>query len=88
MTNHQQQRPPKMMEQRNAALASLDMDYARRMLPNAENDMVRLMAMHKARYETTTMPRELRHESGEWLRSRGYRRIGGLPLLPEGELPQ
>lgn len=74
--------------ERNAALAALDMDYARRMMPDATDDYVRLLVMHKARYETTTMPRELRHESAEWLRSRGSCRMSGLPILPEGELPQ
>jgi len=42
--------------------------------------------MHKARYETTSIPRELRHASGAWLRERSYGRVCG-PLLPEGELP-
>lgn len=76
-----------LMRERDHALASLDMTYARRAMPDASSDEVRLIAMHKARYETTNMPRELRHASGEWLRVRGYFRWGGLPILPEGELP-
>lgn len=75
------------MRERDAALTALDMDYARRLMPDASSDEVRLAAMHKARYETTTMARELHHASGAWLRAHGYERYGGLPLLPEGELP-
>lgn len=75
------------MRERDVALAALDMDYARRLMPDVSSDEVRIIAMHKARYETTTMARELRHESGAWLRAHGYGRFGGLPLLPEGELP-
>jgi len=76
-----------VMRERAAALVALDLDYARRLMPDASSDEVRLAAMHKARYETTTIARELRHASGAWLRENGYLRFGGLPLLPEGELP-
>ena len=40
----------KMLAERNAALVTLDMDYARRMLPTASSDEVRLLAM--ARHDT------------------------------------
>lgn len=75
------------MRERDAALMNLNMDYARRLMPGASSDEVRLAAMHKARYEATSIPREFRHASGGWLREHGYLRYGGLPLLPEGELP-
>ena len=79
-------RMKQLLAQRNKALLELDMDYARRTMPDASNDYVRLLAMHKARYECTTMPREARHASGEWLRDRGHKRMGGAELLPLGEL--
>ena len=73
------------MAERDRALIALDLEYARGLMP-ATTDDVRLIAMHKARYETTSIPRELRHASGAWLRERSYGRVRG-PLLPEGELP-
>ncbi len=77
----------KMLAERNAALVTLDMDYARRMLPTASSDEVRLLAMHKARYECTAIAAEFRHASGHWLREHGSKRMDGSELLPEGELP-
>lgn len=77
------------LDKRDEALRTLDMDYARRVLPQASSDEVRLLAMHKARYECKTIGPEYRHASGAWLRERGFGRgIPGEPLLPEGELPQ
>lgn len=74
--------------ERNAALESLDMDYARRVMPGHLTDDVRLIGMHKARYESIGCSRESRHASGLWLRERGYGRISGTPILPEGTLPE
>jgi hypothetical protein len=74
-------------EQRNAALRTLDMGYARALLPHASSDEVRLMALHKARYECKDIEAELRHASGAWLRERAMGRLSGTPLLPVGELP-
>lgn len=68
-------------------LAALDMEWARKMLPTASSDHVRLLAMHKARYESPRIAAEQRHHSGEWLRQHGYGRFDGTPLMPEGELP-
>lgn len=76
------------IEARNRALANLDMEYARRMIPLASSDDVRLVALHKARYDCTQIASELRHESGAWLRKQGLSRVTGEPLLPEGELPK
>lgn len=70
-----------------AALLALDMKWARQNSPGASCDEVILLAMHKARYEHTGLPADARHASGAWLRERGYKRRGGLPLLPEGQLP-
>jgi hypothetical protein len=75
------------LKRRNAALATLDMEYAREALPDATSDEVRLVAMHKARYECVAIMAALRHESEDWLRQRGYSRIDGTPLLPFLELP-
>lgn len=76
------------VRERDAALSVLDMAYAEKLMPNA-TDHVRLMAMHKARYECVHIAPELRRESREWLESQGYRRLGGLPW-PDvlGKLPE
>ncbi len=73
--------------ERDAALASLDWDYARKFMPNI-TDAVRLIAMHKARYEAVRVDPALRHESRRWLSERGYKRLIGTELLPQGELPE
>jgi hypothetical protein len=74
-------------QERDAALVTLDMAWARRMMPAASCDEVRLAAMHKVRYDCTTLPRELRLASGEWLREHGMSGMQGRPLLPPGQLP-
>lgn len=74
-------------QERNEALAGLDMDWARKMMP-ATDDHVRVMAMHKGRVECTDLAPELRHASVEWLRERGYKRMDGGELPLNGELPQ
>lgn len=74
------------LAKRNAALASLDESYVARTVPKAPPEM-RLMILHKARYECTAMPDELRHASREWLDERRLQRMTGTPLLPIGELP-
>lgn len=79
---------PEFIAEINAALESLDMDYARRMMAGHFTDDVRLIGMHKARYESIGCSRESRHASGFWLRARGYSRICGGPILPEGMLPE
>ena len=73
--------------ERNEALMSLDMDFARRMAPSG-SDEARLIGMHKARYHCTDLPAEFRHTSAAWLRERGLKGFHGEPTLPEGELPQ
>ena len=77
-----------LIDERNKALCELDMDYARQLMPLASNDFVRLIGMHKARYECTDIPRELRHESGNWLRERNLKAFKGKELMAEGILPE
>lgn len=72
---------------RDQALIALDEAYVSERFPDCPPDM-RLTVLHKARYECTTIPPELRHESGAWLREKGYKRITGDEVLPEGELPR
>jgi len=73
--------------ERNEALMSLDMDWARRVAPHGP-DEERLIGMHKARYHCTDLPAEFRHASAAWLRERGLHGLHEAPILPEGELPQ
>lgn len=73
--------------ERNAALTSMDMAYAEKLMPRAHPE-VRLMAMHKARYECTEIAPELRQESRKWLESHGLHRLGGLPWSADGSLPE
>jgi len=76
-----------MLERRNAALANLDLEYAREMT-GGKDDVVLLMALHKARYECTALADDLRNFSALWLRGHGYKRFDGSDLLPNGELPK
>lgn len=75
------------MKERDAALKALDVEWARRRFPYADTATL-LLSLHKARYACTTIPAEYRHESGRWLRERGYHGVGSMPLLPEGQLPE
>lgn len=77
----------KLLQERWKAIINLDLNYARREMPGASSDEVRLMALHKSRYELTAAPRELRHSSRHWLESRGLHRFGWKFWLPEGVLP-
>lgn len=72
--------------ERNEALSSLNLDWARSVIPGADSEAL-LCAMHKARYECSAIAKELRHESGAWLKDRGFKRLGGFELLDEGILP-
>lgn len=57
-------------------------------LPVPTDDDVLIAAMHKARYDTLGCTRESRLYSAAWLRGRGMTAVHGVPLLPEGELPE
>lgn len=72
---------------RNAALVALDEEYVAKTIPQAPQRM-RLMILHKSRYECTDIAPELRHASRAWLAENGCSRMTQGPLLPEGELPE
>lgn len=72
--------------ERDRMLIELDLLAAAKIMPDTSDD-VRIVAMHKARYECTSIDDPSRHKSGEWLRERGYGRMYGMELLPKGELP-
>jgi len=76
-----------LINEKNKALCELDMVYARDLLPSASCDYSRLASLHKARYECVEIPRELRHESGLWLKENNFKRMTGEEILPEGVLP-
>ena len=73
--------------ERNAALEAMDMRYAENMMPKAAPE-VRLMAMHKARYECTGISRDARLQSAAWMREHDIMRFTGTPVLPGKELPE
>lgn len=77
----------RFLAQRNEALRTLDESFLAMTMPQVKPEM-RLLILHKARYETTTIDAKLRHESRAWLAERGFGRMTGAPLLPEGELPE
>ena len=87
MTRPNSHSTEELVAERDAALAALDWEYARKFMPNT-TDAVRLIAMHKARYEAVMVDSALRHESRRWLAERGYKRLTGTELLPQGELPE
>ena len=78
----------KAIKERDEAISTLDMTYARRMMASASDDEVRLLAMHKARYEATRIAPELRHASRAWLEERGFTRFYDLPWPTDGSLPE
>lgn len=61
----------RVIEARDKALRS--MDWAKNWMPGAACDEIRLIAMHKARIEVTSMPEGLKIESKKWLTDRGYK---------------
>lgn len=68
------------------AIKTLNLDFAKGIFPEAKEETL-LIALHKSRYELRSMPDDLRKESGDWLRERGYGRLGLGAILPDGELP-
>lgn len=75
------------------ALEQMDVEAAWKIMDEGgaykrpEHDVM-IIAMHKARVELTMINKDLRLESIEWLRARGYVRRGPLPLPPFGMLPE
>jgi hypothetical protein len=76
------------LTERNRALVQMDYEYLRNQMGRYVSDEMCALTLHKARYECTTIPAECRHASRAWLAEKGYGRMTGGPLLPEGELPE
>jgi hypothetical protein len=74
-------------DERNVTLRALDVDHMQALFPSVPAEIL-LGALHKARYDCTDIEDALRLESAEWLRARGLNAMGGVPLLPPGELPR
>jgi hypothetical protein len=68
-------------------LIDLDLVKARRFMTRDLTDEIILVALHRARVHATTVPRELRLESVEWLREHDIPDLSGGALPPPGELP-
>ena len=77
------------LAERNRVLRDLDIasDLVTESMPGA-SDEVKLLALHKGRYECTAISDDLRRQSGEWLAARGYGRMTGDPIDLTGELPR
>lgn len=77
-----------LKKQRNAALRSLDIAWARRAgwVGIATDEQV-LGAMHMARYECDEIEDRLRFQSRDWLKARGLGRLHGLPFEDGDKLP-
>jgi hypothetical protein len=75
------------LTERDQAASIMDLEWARQNGMAGMSDESIRIAMHKMRYELTSIDPELRHESAKWLRDRNYGRMTGGALLPEGELP-
>lgn len=73
------------LTERNRALVNLDIAWARSQLRIADgcSDELILISLHKARYECTAIDDLLRHQSGQWLRDRGFKRLYGQEFEPE-----
>jgi len=75
------------VRERDRALSALDMLWARRMMPQASGDDVRLLAMHKARIHSLGVSGALRRESMRWLAAGKHTDLMGNPVDGEGPLP-
>lgn len=73
--------------ERNKALMNLDIDWAKKNIPEITDNFTLLVAMHKARYHCRDIPNELRHESANFLRQHEFNGVK-QSLLPEGQLPK
>lgn len=62
----------KHLKARNKAFATTDLEWARKMLPQASSDKVVEIGFHKARYGCTVVADELRLASRDWLEERNY----------------
>ena len=77
------------LAERNRFLRDLDItsDLVAQAMPGASDEM-KLLALHKGRYECTHISDDLRRQSAEWLVERGYGRMTGDPIDLTGELPR
>lgn len=74
------------MKNRVQILSDLDIAAARKALrPELDgmSDYGILVGMHKTRLHLKAVPYNLRKESLDWLRERGFQDLGGGPLLSE-----
>ena len=65
------------VKDRHEVLMTLDLDKAKEYcekydVPKASSDEVLLIGLHKARLHATDIPTELKEQSREWLKERGY----------------
>lgn len=79
------------LEDRLRIMREMDIEAVKAFLIDAETqpdaEVFEIM-LHKSRYESVLLERNLRLESYWFLKTRGLKRIGGAPLLPNGELPE
>ena len=78
------------LDDRLRIMRELDIEAAKAFFLNSANQPdanVAEIMLHKSRYECVLIERNYRLESYWFLKSRGLKRIGGAPLLPNGELP-
>lgn len=69
------------------AVMAMDLSWGRAMFPGAPDADIEI-AMHKARYHATDVPRWYRHQSAQWLRERNLPDALGELVMPEGQLPR
>ena len=77
---------PEQLAERDRILRELDIEGAKRMMPAWLSEAGILAGMHKARVHLPHLGDDLRKESLDWLRERGFKDYGGAPLpdhLPE-----
>ena len=65
----------------------LEMDIPKMAADYGLTPEVAEVALHKARFDAVSIPREMRAASREWLESRGYKRMMNMPWPPAGVLP-
>ena len=82
------------LKRRDKALTELDIDFAREMIRASGREITNdtddfwLTVLHQARYEATTVPKQLRHISRAWLEERNRTRMFGQEWPLNGDLPQ
>lgn len=69
-------------------LTRMDPAELAQIMPTCSSDEIRVAAAHKARYESTSVPAELRHASRSYLEAHGLSRLHYLPWPPPGQLPE